>query len=629
MAQVGLGAGPNVPPMGNPLAEQVDGSTLSRVELAVIAAACVSVHAAVLPGPLARAVPLLIVLPALAVWAIPRACGAPGARQFDRPALIAAVWLVWCAVCVLAAGDRHLAVHRVIGHGVAACAWFVAGRSSQTAAKQIASLLALSGAAAAALGLALWALGVTPGQFCYTLRDQNTLGAHLALVTPLAVWRAWRDGPRRWLHRAAALLCLGGTLATGSRGAVLAITLAAASAWALVGGTAPPDRLARLRSVLAALAVLLVPALALAAVSDPAQSSSMPHRLFMWATCARIAQESPAFGAGPGNFQLAYLSHRPPDSRESYALAIPADAHNDAMDALAETGVPGLILAIALVGTCLMPAIRRSALEGRGLAVAVSAALIGWCANGLLNSSLANPATEPACLLVLGLAVSASSERRPWAVPRPLAWFAPFLVLLPLSLAGQRVIRTVWAWSVVSQIGLASEQRAILREGGEPPLSRGSAGPGAAAALRRAIRIDPAYNALWQLLAAVTAASEPGVARAALLRSIELVPSYAGSHHALGLLLAAEGHAVRAREELRTAVRLDPYNPDYRIDLAEQLGPDQRFAALRNLARAAQLLLMTQEVVTARFGPASREAEAVNEGFERVNRVRRQVMGGR
>ena len=38
---------------------------------------------------------------------------------------------------------------------------------------------------------------------------------------------------------------------------------------------------------------------------------------------------------------------------------------------------------------------------------------------------------------------------------------------------------------------------------------------------------------------------------------------------------------------------------------------------------------MTQEVVTARFGPASREAEAVNEGFERVNRVRRQVMGGR
>jgi len=631
--QVGFGSAPKVLQMRSPAVDRAApaaGSRLSGVELAVVWAACLAVHVAALPWPLARALPLGVGVVAVAVWAVRQACGAPPPVRLDRALLGLVLWFTWSAACIPAAGDGHLAIHRVIWHGLAACAWIIAWRSGPEAARQLAGLLALSGGAAAALGLALWGLGVTPGQVCYVLRDQNTLGAHLALVTPLAAWRAWCGGPRRGLYVAAALLCLGGTLATGSRGAVLGLALAGAVACALAGGLDAAARAARLRVVLGASVALLVPALAFSAVSDPAQSSSMPHRLFMWATCGRVVRESPLFGAGPGNFRLAYQSHRPRGSRDSYALAIPADAHSDTMDALAETGIPGALLLGGLVWLSVAPALRRAAGEGRGMAVAASAAIIGWCANGLLNSSLANPATEPTCLLALGLAAAARAPSPLWAVPRRLAWTVPLLALALLSVAGQRTVRTAWAWSVASRAGLSPEYRPLLR-GGEPPTSaQQPVQPGTAVgALRQATRIDPEHNALWQLLGAVAAGDDPGLARAALQHSVELVPSYAGSHHALGLLLAREGDRGGAEQELQAAVSLDPYNPYYRIDLAECMGPEQRFAALRNLAMAAQLLLMTQEVVTARFGPASREAEAVDEGFERVKRVRRRVMGQR
>lgn len=65
---------------------------------------------------------------------------------------------------------------------------------------------------------------------------------------------------------------------------------------------------------------------------------SLQYRLFYWTGAARVIQESPLLGAGPGNFRQAYLAHKVPESSEEIL-----DPHNVFLDAWCSAGLIGFV----------------------------------------------------------------------------------------------------------------------------------------------------------------------------------------------------------------------------------------------------------------------------------------------
>jgi len=602
----------------------------------MLATACLALHTAALPWGVARGALVMVAIASAAAYCLRVArqgsAGLPGGRM----AVVAIVWLAWACVAAAAAPDRHTSVHGAIWHGVCALILLcVASRPGDTWRMRAAAILVVSATTAAVAALLMVASGLTPDRVAYMLKDQNVFGAYLLLAVPLAVWRAWAEpsGRLRTGLFACAAALIGCLAATGSRGALAGLGVGGALAWAVGGADEPGAARARTAAALAVAAFFLTPPLLRSVFADPAESSSMPHRFFIWETSAQMAAKSPVTGVGPGNYRLAYLSHRPVRYRKSYALAIPADAHSDLMDALARGGVPGLLLS----GGLIVLALRRTYVvasggsdgQSRALGVALLAALGGWAANGLLNSSMHHPAVAPMLFAVLGLVAGferpVTPRTAPGAIPR---WAAAIAILCVLSYAGQRALRAAIAHTLVVTAQLPSNL-APLVGGGEALNATGQKMASADEAVGRlllACRIDPTYNVPYQVVGAVAATSRPDVALAALEQSVELVPTYAGSHHALGVLLLGMGEQARAEQELTRAAQLDPYNGYYRLDLARALRHTRPRRALRYINHAGFYLGLAEEVARGRFGVDSDEAGSLARTLAEVRQLRKGLM---
>lgn len=117
----------------------------------------------------------------------------------------------------------------------------------------------------------------------------------------------------------------------------------------------------------------------------------------------------------------------------------------------------------------------------------------------------------------------------------------------------------------------------------------------AAAAVERAVSLDPDYGDAWNNLGFVRRAlGDHAGARAALERAAALKPDFAPTHNALGVVLGALGERAAAVPCFERAIRL---NPDY-VEALSNLGlalleQDRPRAALeplqRAVARAAQV----------------------------------------
>ena len=64
---------------------------------------------------------------------------------------------------------------------------------------------------------------------------------------------------------------------------------------------------------------------------------SLKYRLYYWSATARVINDHPLLGTGPGNFRNAYLRHKVPESSEEIA-----DPHNFVLDVTANSGLAGL-----------------------------------------------------------------------------------------------------------------------------------------------------------------------------------------------------------------------------------------------------------------------------------------------
>lgn len=183
--------------------------------------------------------------------------------------------------------------------------------------------------------------------------NPNEVGGYLVLPALAAIAAAMVWPRRRWLYAVAVVICAG-VLAAQSLTSLLAL---AAGLVALV--FTPAARRVRLPAIilLAAFAagLLLYPgsrarirtAIRHAAAGDLSAAGSF--RLPAWTVAAKMFAERPLTGVGPGTFGALYMPYRV-SLDERYPQWIQfnrfnfSEAHNDHLQILAETGIPGYAL---------------------------------------------------------------------------------------------------------------------------------------------------------------------------------------------------------------------------------------------------------------------------------------------
>jgi O-antigen ligase len=249
-----------------------------------------------------------------------------------------------------------------------------------------------------------------------------TIVAALALSGGLAVWR--REPWVRLLLAGAAPVLLYGLIATQSRGGLIA------GATAVVMGVVllPTQR----RRILAA----LIPILALMALffslnPEAYKRITQPDgggtgRTELWRIAWRIAEDHPIVGIGVNNFVAREQGYvlRVGSLRYAQELVIdnPKVVHNMYLQMLAETGIVGLALFLAMVGALLRATYRAARELERAGAVAA-----GTFARSVLVAQLA--------MLTASFFLSNGPDRRYWV----LFAFGPALWAVARRSPGQQV----------------------------------------------------------------------------------------------------------------------------------------------------------------------------------------------
>ncbi len=307
------------------------------------------------------------------------------------------VWLLGSALALARARTLW-----AVEHGLAGRAVNVAGLADSVAIRETAFALASVGAGAALFFLpaasVLQRFGILPpeaspfwrmsGRLSGGAADPNSLGLLCALALVFGVVAYGRSRERRAFLGVLLAVFLVGLFLSGSRSGFLLVLLAAASV--LLGRRLPAGF--RLAVVTAAVTIALVAGLLISRAAPGtlgqrlAQTfdSSVPAeqrasaRPLLWSCAGRLFLESPLAGVGLGAF-----SWRLPDALAQGGESLPTrDNPGSAyVQALAETGLPGLLLTLLFAGRLARVAVRRISgwnadLVGAGAAAAVLAFLL-------------------------------------------------------------------------------------------------------------------------------------------------------------------------------------------------------------------------------------------------------------
>ncbi len=188
------------------------------------------------------------------------------------------------------------------------------------------------------------------------LQDNNDFSLALTMNIPFLFYLSLSE-EGKWVRRgllgAVALSCLT-ILLTHSRGGFLAMA-------ATLGLMTWRSRNRVLGFALAALAALLLVLFAPAGVKERIssiqefeQDSSAQARLHTWGVALRIMGANPVFGVGFRNFQAAYPEYDPDPLRGLQGEGERAFfvAHNSYLQMGAESGIPALVIFLAIFASC-------------------------------------------------------------------------------------------------------------------------------------------------------------------------------------------------------------------------------------------------------------------------------------
>lgn len=311
-------------------------------------------------------------------WAV---ISASWARS-EEDALVAAVGLLLVAIL-------YVIVYTAIGSPRQA-AFVIGGYVAGTA-----------GTAAYGLVLRPENEGANAERLVSTVQDPNVLAAILVAGFALAAagFIASRGSPGiRVAAGAAAALCLAAFLLTGSRGGLVAFSVALVAAVAFGGRW-------RQRVLAAAAALVLatgayytlyapeeISERVISAVQGEASGTEIEQqesRLTIWTVGLRMAEDHPVAGVGVGNFQVEsarYVLEPGTLFRTERVVDRPPEAHNTYLHVLAELGIVGAALFLIVVGFSITSAAKaarifaqrddwRMEILSRGLIVAIAGML--------------------------------------------------------------------------------------------------------------------------------------------------------------------------------------------------------------------------------------------------------------
>jgi hypothetical protein len=267
------------------------------------------------------------------------------------------------------------------------------------------------------------------------------------------------------------------------------------------------------------------------------------HRYQYWQAAVHAFQAKPLTGIGPGTFQFYWAQH---GSISEHIL----NAHSLYLETLAETGVIGAALIVALLATILLAgivrALRSPPLE-RTLLAGATAAFGAFCAAAVFDWVWQLPAIALAALLlgagILGPRNVQTPERRRWPVRAALRGAVALVVLaaiaaLAIPLGMTSAIRSSQAQARAGHLRAALADAATAQN-----LEPYAATP----RLQRALLLEQLGD-----LAAARVAIAQAEAREPANWQIWLIAAR---------IEAESGHARAAVRAFREAHRLDPRDP--------------------------------------------------------------------
>jgi O-antigen ligase len=357
-----------------------------------------------------------------------------------------AAFLGWAAISVSWATNAEEALTEVTSLLLVAVLYvivYTAVRTRRQAAWVIGGFIA-GAAGTSAYGLVAQPEneGANTERLVSTVSDPNVLAAILVAGFALAgagVIAARGFPAVRLAAAAAAIICLAGFFLTGSRGGLVAFSVALVAAVAFGG---------RWRGRALALALLLVTAtvayyavyapedirdrVASAVEGDSGGSDieQQESRLTIWTVGWRIAEDNPVIGVGVGNFKEespGYVLEPGTLFRTDRVLDRPAEAHNSYLHVLAELGIVGVALFIAIVAFSISAGIKAAGAFARVgdwrmeiLTRGILVALVGVLAAGFFISwQTGKPLWLLMSLCPAMLAVARSREASGEPVGRP------------------------------------------------------------------------------------------------------------------------------------------------------------------------------------------------------------------
>lgn len=390
-----------------------------------------------------------------------------------------------------------------------------------------------------------------------TFGNHVFVGGYLALVIPLTILQSWQS---HWTWSALALLQIAGLLASGSRGAVLALCGAGAIA---IWRVAPRRVIVGVAQAAGIVLFLLfaVPSLRPAALMnqlDP-QVGSARVRILIWGdTIGILRQSGPQlwFGHGPESLRSLFPAHYSPEiGRWEQIDAMPDRAHNETLDMLVSAGVLGAALELALFAVVLLGAIRLpdTRLQA-GLAAAVTAHVIE------LQFGIASTASRLAFLAIA--AVIAGAQLPDARESRPLAARNRWLVAAALGGALSPWLSTLP--SVINNPITSGTEQQFIEYLARLSLATPMLYAGAlviAIGLARTLADARRSFALWWQLPALAA-------MAWLVVPTSIVPSRADVFSAAGRSYALDQRWAEAATAFTAAGRAAPSVPDYQEEIA-------------------------------------------------------------
>lgn len=383
------------------------------------------------------------------------------------------VFAGWCAVSALHTGAPAESAMALIYLGALLTAMLLASAMPQR--ETVLNAMLIAGALAGLYGIGQylgfeplpWASHFRPRVFS-TLGNPVFLGGYMAALFPLTMAR-WlytdQEETKDLLTLLLAVLALAAYL-TWTRSAWLALVVATAVqfGWLLADAKGRALVAANRTWLLTVGVVGLIIAVGVSTssaigaapvpVADRLADAVNPRgysarfRLANAEVCGRIAREHPLLGCGIGGYfaQYPWLRLLTRAARGQFFASQEMYAHNDHLQILAETGVPGLGLWLWVL-VCIVRWTWGTFRRGDWLGLGAAGCLAAVATDGLLNFPLHIPATGWVLAVALGLVAARDpgpGPARNIPAPVPGSWPRRIAAIALVAACGLATVRPCW-----------------------------------------------------------------------------------------------------------------------------------------------------------------------------------------